>query len=322
VASGKTLSALQASLKPVARESVARVADAATASGERNALERAGITTWDFDALDRSRDTKHGGNTIRAYPALVDEGASVAIRLMSTPEDQGAAHRAGVRRLLALGIPSPIGYVQEHLTTQEKLTLAQSPYRTTAELFEDCMVACIDAVVGERAIFTRADFEQARDAVSATIVDSLFETVALVTRIVGKAKEVDRAIKSATSMALIAPLGDAREQLDLLVRPGFVSATGLARLRRLPVYLDGILHRVSKLAENPARDRVWMSEVQLATGRYLSAGGSLPLGPGADAHIARARWMLEELRLGLFAQHIATAEPVSLQRITKVLASA
>ncbi|CAN5128681.1 ATP-dependent RNA helicase HrpA [soil metagenome] len=315
VARGKVLSALQASLKPAARESVAKVVET-----PRNTVERAGLTSWDVDALDRSRDVKHGGNTIRAYPALVDEGSSVSIRLMSTPDDQAAAHRAGVRRLLQLAIPSPLGYVQEHLTTQEKLVLAQSPYRSNAELFEDCMAACIDAVVGDTEIFTRAEFEAARDAVSATIVDSLFQAVALVSRIVAKSREVDRAIKDATSMPLLAPLGDARAQLDALVYPGFVGRTGLERLRRIPAYLDGILHRVGKLLENPSRDRVWMSEVELATGRYRDAGGELPLAAGSESRIIRARWMLEELRLSLFAQHIPTAEPVSLQRITKALA--
>ena len=325
VASGKVLSALQASLKPAARESVARVVEAPGASGERSALERLGLTEWDFDALDRARDVKHGGNLIRAYPALVDAGSSVQVRLMSTLQDQAAAHPAGVRRLLLLAIPSPLGYVQEHLTTQEKLVLAQSPYRTNADLFEDCMIACIDAVVGEREIFTRAEFDAARDAVSATIVDSLFQAVALVSRIVAKSRDVDRAIRAATSMALISPLGDARAQLDALLwadssGPGFVSATGLERLRRLPVYLDGVVHRVGKLAENPSRDRSWMSEVQQATERYRSAGGELPLTAGAESRVIRARWMLEEFRLSLFAQHLGTAEPVSLQRITKVLA--
>ena len=320
LASGKVLSALQASLKPVARASVARATEKAAAQPQRDTLERSGITAWDFDELDRSRDTKHGTNTIRAYPALVDEKSSVAIRLMSTPEDQAAAHRLGVRRLLQLAIASPTGYVQEHLTTQEKLVLAQSPYRTTTALFEDCMVACIDAVIGDGQLFTRAEFERARDAVSAAIVDALFQSVALVSRITAKAREADKAIKSATSLALIAPLGDARSQLDALFFDGFVSATGLERLPRIPAYLDGLIHRVGKLVENPARDRVWMTEVQLAQGRYVTAGGTLPLDPAAAARIIRARWMLEELRLSLFAQHIATAEPVSLQRITKVLA--
>ena len=109
-------------------------------------------------------------------------------------------------------------------------------------------------------------------------------------------------------------------QLDALLHPGFVSRMGLARLPRLTVYLQGVAHRIDRLADNVGRDRVWMAEVQQATERYVSAGGSLPLEADAPARIARARWMLEELRLSLFAQHLGADGPVSLQRITKALA--
>ncbi len=145
--------------------------------------------------------------------------------------------------------------------------------------------------------------------------------MSLVSRIVLAGREVEKAIKAASSVALLSPLADVREQLGDLVYPGFVSATGLAQLRRLPVYLDGILHRIGKLAENLGRDRVWMSEVQQATQRYRDAGGTLPLGRDAAPAIGHARWLLEELRLSLFAQHLGTSEPVSLQRVVRALSS-
>jgi ATP-dependent helicase HrpA len=316
VASGKDLRALQQQLKSSARESVARASVIPT-----SALERKGLTTWDFDELPGTLDTKQGGNTIRAYPALVDEGASVAIRLMSTPADQQREQRSGVRRMLQLAIPSPVAYVQDHLTTAEKLSLAQSPYRTTAELFADCMAACIDAVIGERQIFARAEFEAARDEVSATILDEMFRTVSLVSTVILAGRDAEKDIKAASSVALLSPLADVREQLGDLVYPGFVSATGTAQLRRVPVYLAGIRHRIGKLGENLGRDRVWMSEVQSATERYRGAGGTLPLSSVLSAELVHARWLLEELRLSLFAQHLGTAEPVSLQRIVKVLST-
>lgn len=314
VASGKDLGALQLQLKASVRESVARASVTQT-----NAIERAGLTTWDFDSLPKMLDTKQGANTIRAYPALVDTGSSVAIRLMSTPEDQARAMRGGVRRMLQLAIPSPVAYVQEHLTHAEKLTLAQSPYRTTAELFADCMTACIDASIGGREIWSKAEFDKARDDVSATILDAMFQTVSTVSTVLAAARAAEKAIKSASSVSLLSPLADAREQLSALVYPGFVSATGSTQLRRLPVYLSGITHRIGKLGENLGRDRVWMTEVQTATERYVRAGGSLPLTADSPERIVHARWLLEELRLSLFAQHLGTAEPASLQRITRLL---
>ena len=222
--------------------------------------------------------------------------------------------------MLLLAIPSPVSYVQKHLTHTEKLTLAQSPYRTTTELFADCMAVCIDAVVDDREIWTRTQFETIRDQISATIMDALFQTVSLLTKVIVGSRDAEKAIKAASNIAMLSPLADAREQLSALVYPGFASATGLAQLRRLPVYLAGIVHRIGKLGENLGRDRVWMTEVQTATARFELAGGSLPLAPNSKVSLERARWLLEELRLSLFAQHLGTAEPVSLQRIVRVLA--
>jgi ATP-dependent helicase HrpA len=316
VASGTDLRALQEQLASTVRESVARASIT-----PRSNLERGGLTAWDFEELPRTLDTKQGGNTIRAYPALVDEGASVAIRLMTMPDDQAREQRRGVRRMLLLAIPSPVSYVQDHLTQTEKLTLAQSPYRTTAELFADCMAVCIDAVVAGREVWTRAEFEAVRDEISATIMDSLFQAVSLLTQVITGSRNAEKAIKAASNIAMLSPLADAREQLSALVYPGFASDTGLTQLRRLPVYLAGIVHRIGKLGENLGRDRVWMTEVQTATARYELAGGRLPPTPDSAVSIVRARWLLEELRLSLFAQHLGTAEPVSLQRIVRVLSS-
>ncbi|MCU1545809.1 MAG: hrpA, partial [Homoserinimonas sp.] len=315
VARSKDLVGLQNKLRSRARESIAQVIVKTP-----NSLERDGLTSWDFDALPNTLDARQGTNTIRAYPALVDRGASVSIQLMSTPNDQARAMRAGLRRLVQLAVPSPTSYVQQHLTHTEKLTLAASPYQNTQALFEDCMVACIDAIIGDTPVWSRPDFERLRDEVSSRIMDDLFATVSLVARTIAAAREAEKAIKSASNIALLAPLADAREQLAALVFPGFVSRTGATQLRRLPLYLEGITHRVSKLGDNVGRDRVWMNEVQTARERYLNSSGKLPQAPDAAPHVVRARWLLEELRLSLFAQHLGTAEPVSLQRISRVLA--
>ncbi len=321
VASGKDLAELQQRLKARVQDSVA--AASATVHSD---LERAGLTRWDFGELPRTVDTRHGGNTIRAYPALIDEGSSVAIRLMSTPEDQARMMRSGLRRLLLLAVPAPTSYVQEHLSTTEKLALAQSPYRSTAALFEDCMAACSDAVLGEQTtegtVFSRGEFEAVRDALSAGILDRMFQTVSLLAATIAAGREADQAITAATSMSLLGPLTDARAQLDALVFPGFVAATGLTRLPRLPVYLRGISYRVGKLSENPGRDRVWMTDVHTAIERYTAAGGTLPAATDAPDRLVQARWMLEELRLSLFAQPLGAVGPVSLQRITKLLQTA
>ncbi|MGO4784494.1 ATP-dependent RNA helicase HrpA [Cryobacterium sp. W22_MBD10_FK3] len=321
VASGKDLGELQRRLGNKVRESVAK----ASAATPKNAIERSGLTTWDFIELPRFIDTKQGDNTIRGYPTLIDDGASVSIRMMSTAEEQARTLPGGVRRLLLLATASPVAYVQQHLKGGEKLSLATSPYRSTQALFDDCLAAAVDDVLyrvrPDGQVFMKAEFDTIRDRVSGVVMDSMFETVGLVARVLTASRAADKALKASTSMALLAALTDAREQLNGLVYPGFVSATGLAQLRHVPRYLGGISTRIEKLNDNPNRDRVWMNEVQSAMARFSDAGGRIPLPADAAPNLVRARWMIEELRISLFAQELRAAESVSLQRIQKVLAS-
>jgi ATP-dependent helicase HrpA len=325
VASSRSLTALQHSLAERSRRSVAKATAAVTAPrGETSELERSGVTSWDFDALPTRLETRMASGTITGLPALVDEGASVAIRVFGTEAEQQREHSRGVRRLIALTVPSPLGYVQEHLTAVEKLQLATSPYRSTAALFDDALLATIDSLVdaapvAARAPFTRADFEALRDEVNSALVDGLFATVALAARVLGAARDADRAISAAASLSVMAPLADARSQLDALVHPGFLRITGVTQLRRVPVYLAGIVHRVGKLADAPGRDRTWLTEVEQATSLYRDAGGTLPLTAATPPRLVAVRWMLEELRLSLFAQQLGTAGTVSLARIRKAL---
>ncbi|WP_051973609.1 DUF3418 domain-containing protein [Cryobacterium sp. MLB-32] len=320
VASDKDLADLQRRLGTRVRDSVAK---ATSAAAPANAIERTGLTTWDFTELPRFLDTKQGDNTIRGYPTLVDDGDSVSIRMMSTEIEQARALPRGVRRLLLLATPSPSAYVQQHLTAAEKLSLATSPYKNTPALFEDCLAAAIDDVLyrvrPDGQVFMKAEFTNIRDRVSGVVMDSMFETVGLVARVLAAGRTADKALKAATSMALLPGISDARGQLAALIYPGFVSETGLAQLRHLPRYLGGISARIPKLVDNPGRDRVWMNEAQAATTKFENAGGTMPLAADAAANLVRARWMIEELRISLFAQELKAAESVSLQRIQKVL---
>ncbi|MFD4420565.1 ATP-dependent RNA helicase HrpA [Agromyces sp. NPDC058484] len=286
--------------------------------------ERTGITAWEWDELPAHLDTRQAGNVIRAYPALLDEKTSVALRLVATAEERDRASRRGIRRLLVLATPTPVAYVQEHLSNEEKLALAASAYPGTRALLDDCLAACVDAELRARhpdgLVRTRAEFDDVRDAIASSVVERMFETVALVARILRTAREADRAIAGASSIHLMAALGDVRSQLDGLVPNGFVAATGLDRLRHLPRYLEAIVIRVRRLTDNPGRDRQAMNQLEPSTAAFDAAGGRIPIDPEAPVHLVRLRWMLEELRVSLFAQELRTAEPVSPQRIAKALA--
>ncbi|MDF2444569.1 MAG: ATP-dependent helicase HrpA, partial [Subtercola sp.] len=324
VAASKDLPALQARFRSAARDSVAR-ASRQTA----HSLERSGLTTWDSTELPKFVDTKLQNSVIRAYPAIVDEKTSVAIRLMSTQQEADRLSPAGIRRLLLLAVPSPVSYVRDHLSQNEKLILATSPYPSIQALFDDCLTACADEVLRSAhptgLLYTQAEFETVRDRLSAGIIDSMYQTVATVAATLAKARDAERALKAVTSVSLLPALSDARAQLAALIFPGFISSTGTLQLRSYPRYLTGVEQRMQKLPDAPARDRAWMNEVQNATARYEASGGTLPLPKDAPSVLStpliRARWLIEELRISLFAQSLGTAEPVSLQRLQKLLAS-
>ena len=318
IAAGRDLAALQQRLAERARTDVAVATAAATPGRE---LERTGITEWDLGTLPEQVSAKQGGSTVVGYPALVDTGSGVDLKVFASRAQADASHRRGVHRLVALTLPSPLGYVQEQLTGAEKLLLATAPYASTKALLEDICIAVVEELAGDAAPRTSAEFQSLQERVNAGLLDALFRAAALVARILGAAKETDKAISSASSLAFMAPLGDARAQLGALVHPGFVRRAGLTQLGRYPTYLAGIAFRVQKLAENPGRDRAWQTQVDEATALYTNAGGTLPHTGSTPPQLVAVRWMLEELRLSLFAQHLGAAGPISVQRLRKALAA-
>jgi ATP-dependent helicase HrpA len=300
---------------PVPSKGVAAVASAAS-------IERSGLTSWTFGDLPEVLDTRVAGGVVRGYPAIVDDGKSVSVRVEATADAAAAASRDGVLRLVLLTVPSPMSYVQEHLTAPEKLALAASPYQNAAALLEDCRRAVVRRALDQRGpIRTQAAFEQARDAISVTLVDELFACVSLVARILTASREVERGIKSQNSLALLGPLNDIRTQLAGLLHPGFISAAGVDQLVHFPRYLGGMIDRLKTLANEPGKDRTRMSEFERMAKVYEDAGGTIPLTPNASAAIVETRWLLEEYRVSVFAQRLGTAQPVSPQRIMKALAA-
>lgn len=337
VGSDRDLSALQTALSDRARASVARSiagpakpgrgsasTDRVAAASVRGPLEQSDLTSWTFGDLPEVLDTKVAGGVVRGYPAIIDQGKTVAVRLETSADAANSATRDGVLRLMLLGVPSPATYVQGHLTSPEKLALAASPYSSAAALIEDARAAVVRAIIEQEVpsgvIRTEAEFTRVREVVSAALVDELFACVSLVAKILTKAREVERGIKSQNSLALLGPLNDVRTQLSGLIHPGFISASGVARLAHFPRYLEGILDRLRGLADAPGKDRARMNDYERMAQIFADAGGVIPLPSDVPAHLVETRWLLEEYRVSVFAQRLGTAQPVSPQRIQKVLA--
>jgi ATP-dependent helicase HrpA len=284
-------------------------------------IEQAGLTSWPGDALPRTFEQTRGGHAVKGYPALVDEGSTVAVRVLGSVAEQEVAHWRGTRRLLLLAAPNPLRSVLGGLSNQVKLALGRNPYGAVPALLDDAVAAAVDGLIEAAGgpPWDAAGFEALRDKVRADLVDAVVKTVRVVAEILTSAHAVETRISSVRQPALLGALTDIRTQLAGLVFDGFLSSTGRQRLPDVLRYLQGIERRLDKLPENPNRDREWTMRVEAVREAYRDLVVSLPPARRQGADVRQIRWMIEELRVSLFAQSLKTAYPVSEQRIYRAM---
>ena len=312
VARGKNLEALQQQLAAPARQAVA---DAV--AGE---LERAGLRTWpdDLDELPRIIERTSGGHAVRGFPALVDVGSAVDLRVFATQAEQDAAMAPGTRRLLRLSAPSPVKAVERALAPRARLVLGGNPDGSLSALLDDCADAAV-AVLAPAPVWTRAEFTALRDRVVDALVPTTLDVVARVEKALAAAHDVELALPTEPSPAQAEAIADVRAQLDTLLPEGFVTATGAARLGDLTRYLTAIGRRLDRLPHGIDADRKRMRQVRTVQDAYGQLLQALSPARAAAADVRDIAWMIDELRVSLWAQQLGTARPVSEQRIYRAI---
>jgi ATP-dependent helicase HrpA len=246
------------------------------------------------------------------------------VRVLASPAAAAAAHRAGLRRLLLADVGLGTARITTRWTGAQALALATSPYANTEALVADVQLAAVDALVPHpEQVRDPAAYAAVRSRVRDALEDEVHRLVGVLVDVLAAWREADGAVRSSSSLALVAAARDARDRLTALVADGFVVRTGAARLPQLTRYLRAITHRLAKAAENPHRDAALAAQVREAAQAYdeavARAAGAAP-DPARDAALDAVRWQLEELRVSLFAQQLGTPEKVSAQRIRKALA--
>ena len=294
-------------------------AEAGASGGVR---EVTGLTAFPADmfpdgAIPRKVQRVIATQAVNGYPALVDEGSSVGLRIFPTEAEQLHAQRRGIIRLLQLQVPSPVRYVSEHLSHKEKIVFTQNPHGSIDELIRDCTVAALDHLVPHTPIFTHAKYSELYEHVRAELIETVFDVTKLVAEILSEATALKKAIKKATSLTTMHAVSDVKAQMENLVYPGFVAQTGYNQLVHLPRYLKAAQVRLTKLGPNLHRDNQLMLTVQDLEDSYDNAVKSLPAGTIVPDALRRVNWMIEELRVSFFAQELGTAYTVSEKRIAK-----
>ncbi len=302
LAEGKDLSALQAQLQP-------KVASALSAASP--SVERTGLTTWDVGTLPR----EVASGQVRGFPALVDEGTTVGVRVTATLAQQAAAHRLGTRRLLQLTIPPPAKAISGRMTNAQKLAMTRSAVAPAA-VFEDCTTCALDHLVAQAGgpAWDAGGFGRLRDAVRQDLVPTVEQVLLQVEKVLTASYAI-RTRLDATRRALPESVADIRAQLADLVGPGFATTTGKARLPDLLRYLQALEVRLEKLEADPARDRLHVAVVARVSAELADLQRKVPPSPQLD----ELRWMVEELRISLFAQPMRTRYAVSEKRLYKAM---
>lgn len=306
---GRDLDALKLELQGKVKASIKKVAD--------KGIERKGIEQWDFDTLPVGYEKKVANMTIKAFPAVVDKKSSVDIELFEHESIAEEAMLKGIARLILLNTPSPLKYLQEKLPNKAKLGLYFNPFGSIADLLNDCILATCQHLVLQQDVLPRNEqqFEQSRDYVRANIADYVIDVAIKVEKALSLAHDIRKKMKGKVSLNVIQSHADIKDQLEQLVFKGFVTASGYSRLDDIARYLNAINRRLEKLPIDPNQDRLKMIEVEKAKSAYQELVNKQRKGQPISADIREVSWMLEELKVSLYAQNLKTPYPISVKRV-------
>jgi ATP-dependent helicase HrpA len=314
LAIGKDLVELKAELAP----QLSRTLNTAAAG-----LTRTGLTRWEFGSIAESVAFTRDRHRVIGYPGLVDEGATVGLAVWDTPQRQVVSHGLGVRRLVLLNTPDPTKWVVAHLSNTQKLALGRSPYAGVPALLADARLASVGELVGRwggSTVRSEEEFARLCDLVRADNPDLMRQLVALCSDILALHADVLIGLDGVRSVAPAAA-ADLAEQISNLVFAGFLAATPYRHLVELPRYLKAARVRIGTLATTPARDATGLATISRVEDAYAELVSSAPPGRLPE-FVEDVGWLLEELRVSLFAQSLGTKVAVSEKRVSNAIADA
>ena len=308
LAEGPELLTLRNALQSEAQEAMAT-------SG--HPLERLGMTTWELEELPKEVAIDGPGRAMTAYPALVDEGDSVAVRLFATPDEQAAAMWDGTRRLLVLGLPSPSRQLRTLVTEDGKKAIAAGPYADFGGWANDCLSCAVDdALTGAGGpVWTSEAFDQLLRIVETETSEVLVTVAADSLEILDELREVRKTMEGLVGDHFADAEWDINEQLDRLIYPGFLTGVGIDRLADMLRYLRAVTRRLEALPGRVERDRELMGRIRELEVERDELSDAIP----GSVELIDVAWMLQELRVSTFAQTLGTKGKVSEKRIVEAM---
>jgi ATP-dependent helicase HrpA len=315
LAEGTELDALREELRPRLREALAAAA---------GPIEATGLTAWTIGELPEVIALPGTAEAVRGYPALVDEGATAGVRVLETPAAQRLGMLEGTRRLLLLGVPSPIRSVQAGMSNAARLSLAGAPHESVGAVLADATTAALDALIAEAGgpAWDEAGFTRLRSHVAGRLDAKVAEVVRGAVAILDAVRDVRARLAELSADAFTDARRDVQAQLARLAGPGFISRHGAARLGDVERYVRAAERRLERLPDAVAVDRDRMRAIQELEAEHRRLLREWPRGRPLPAELREVPWMLEELRVSQFAQGLGTRGPVSAKRIRRALREA
>lgn len=278
-------------------------------------LVHPGATSWEFGALPSQISEPMPG-----YPALVDRVDKVAVEVFADPDAARRAHSAGLRRLIVLTTVDPTKSVVARMSNATKLALGTSPYPSVPALLADARLQVSGHLVAELIdpwqVRDGIAFDAVANRVRARAAEALQQSVLSAGQVLSLAGQIEQLLRSAPP----ATAADVGEQVANLVFPGFVAATPASAWRRLPVYLAAVLRRLETCRSQPGREEANLELIGELEAEYAELCDRYPAGP-LPTPVADIGWLLEELRISLFAQQLGTAVPISAKRVRAAMAA-
>ncbi|AXF21118.1 ATP-dependent RNA helicase HrpA [Burkholderia pyrrocinia] len=273
------------------------------------------LTTWNFGKLPELLEIRRRGQTLYGYPALVDRATHCDVEVFDSPEEAARIHRAGLRRLFALQLKEPIKFLEKNLPGLREMAMQYMSLGTQDELRDQLIDTALDrACLQDPLPDDDASFHARRDE-GRSRLNLLAQEIA---RLVGQilAEYAGLVKKLAQAKPFAQAHADLQQQLAALAGKRFVIDTPYMQLAHFPRYLKGIALRIDKLKADPARDAKQSADLLPLVQQYQRAVSQR--GGVVDPRLAEFRWLLEELRISLFAQELRTPMPVSVKRLHKV----
>lgn len=310
LAQGRDLAAIKRSLQ-------GQVQTALTQAVDDDRFEQDGLQQFPERSIPKTYEAKRAGFAVKAYPALSDQGSSVALTLCEDEVSQSQTMWRGQSRLLLLQLPSPIKYLHEKLPNKAKLGLYFNPYGKVLDLVDDCIRAGVHDLMRkyDAPAWSPTEFEELKGKVAAELNQTVAAIALQVEEVLSRGHEIKKRLKGKIDLSQAMAMADIQAQLNGLIFKGFVTATGGERLSNLNRYLEALSRRLDKLPIDPQKDRLQLLKIQQVQQAYQTLLNKQVQGAPLKPEVSELRWMIEELRVSYFAQTLGTPYPISDKRI-------